>query len=565
MLYRGHIGNGRKVSHIRGVVGLASCAVCCVSSLSAQVKTTQTALEEARAELATGEIPGQASEPFYIEKLEAEQREKIAQELAKRQVEREKNSEISGEQVLNLEDLLTGIGNVGGKQKPPVAQIVKLGEGKQKGPKFNEVTKSKDTPFEVYGGTAKARSNVASVAEGVYRGLISSLKEEVNKASGTPIQLILEGDPLKKIPKIDAKGRRLSPYRRAFGNKASGGFYLSLKINQSLDITYNSLRSAIAEMILLERSLSAKKALGEQDRMVLHAWVVDGLLEMADWKAKRSRRMHYEELALNTKHYKLEQLLGVKRAEVERMDAISYRTYRAAAGAMVMALFEQKGGLKGIKSLLSELSFFEGDMRNLLKRHFPEMNKGGKGERIAWLIQLNTMAMAPLSERYSILETEVKLSEVLRLRVLDEDGVQQVFAMEDLEAFLKMEPERRKAAVNLASKRLVQLQFRCYPLYESMLSSYATHLNALSAEPTEKQVELLTREIENKADERSLIRSAAIRARDYMDWYVIQHAYSVEGDYSKFDKLEKELEKEWRLKKPSRLDTYLDRLDAFYE
>ena len=142
MLYRGHIGNGRKVSHIRGVVVLASCAVCCFSSLSAQVKTTQTALEEARAELATGEIPGQASEPFYIEKLEAEQREKIAQELAKRQVEREKNSEISGEQVLNLEDLLTGIGNVGGKQKPPVAQIVKLGEGKQNGPKFNEDSKS---------------------------------------------------------------------------------------------------------------------------------------------------------------------------------------------------------------------------------------------------------------------------------------------------------------------------------------------------------------------------------------------------------------------------------------
>jgi len=251
-------------------------------------------------------------------------------------------------------------------------------------------------------------------------------------------------------------------------------------------------------------------------------------------------------------------MLDVSRVEITKLDAASYRSYRAASGAMVMTMLKQPGGLDSMQKMLEELSFFDGDMSNLLKRHFSEMNKGVEGERIAWLLQLNTMALKPVTESFSIIETERELSELLLFRVFDEDEVEQVYALQEFEKLMKLGEETRKVVISGAMLRLTRLQNRCFPIYRPMLFQYATILNSLSQGET-KGVENIIR---NLGNERALKRQAAIRARDYMDWYVLNHSDQLQGNYQSFNIIKNGLLQQNQEKDV--MDTYLDKMDAFF-
>ena len=58
------------------------------------------------------------------------------------------------------------------------------------------------------------------------------------------------------------------------------------------------------------------------------------------------------------------------------MDPISKAAFQTSSGALVMSLLEQEGGQESMRSMLSELSTFEGDEVALLRKHFPGMNLG---------------------------------------------------------------------------------------------------------------------------------------------------------------------------------------------
>ncbi len=416
--------------------------------------------------------------------------------------------------------------------------------------KLPGVTLSVTKAFELYGGDAASRSQLVIVAESVFAELHMELKGDELHEIKSPIQVELVGDPRKK-----SEG---PAFVRRFGTLATGERYLRLGIHLERKFDQQSLRTAFAEMIILERCLSVQKSLPDDLKLVVHPWLVDGLLEVMDWRAKRSERRDYASLSKNPKLFDLARLLEVQRQELEKMDAASVNSYRAASGAMVMALLNHPDGLEKMRDMLEELSLFQGDIRNLLKRYFPEVNKGKNGLRVAWLLQLNEMSMAPLTDSLTILETEKRIDEALEFRYLNDEGVQQVLGITDFEALAKVDDLKRRSAVALASKKLVQLNYRCFPLYRPMLFRYGTILNALSQGATKGVGEA----IHVIAQERGLQEQAALRARDYLDWFSIDTASSVAGDFKGFDKLNSV--KGAAPGQNKTMGGYLDRLEKLY-
>ena len=206
---------------------------------------------------------------------------------------------------------------------------------------------------------------------------------------------------------------------------------------------------------------------------------------------------------------------------------------------------------------LNEISFFEGETSNILKRHFPQVNRGKHGIRIAWLLQLAEMSMKPLSDSMGMIETEERLADVTVLRVNDEEGNIQLISLTDTDAIKALDEEVRKEAIIAASKKLVQLDQRCFPIYRPMLYSYGLVFNGIS----QGEIDSVTPMIKNLAEDRTLRKNAALRARDYMDWYMLQSADEVVGKFS--EKPKANSTKPFGQKLPT--ERYLDLLESVYE
>ena len=73
----------------------------------------------------------------------------------------------------------------------------------------------------------------------------------------------------------------------------------------------------------------------------------------------------YQALFEKNELYPVDSILQVRRRN--DMDPISKAAFQTSSGALVMSLLEQEGGQESMRSMLSELSTFEGDEVALLR------------------------------------------------------------------------------------------------------------------------------------------------------------------------------------------------------
>jgi hypothetical protein len=294
---------------------------------------------------------------------------------------------------------------------------------------------------------------------------------------------------------------------------------------------------------------------GGNQKLNSHPWLVDGLLEVADWRQRRADLQQYELLAKMPKLFELDRIFDMTREQIAELDKASFRSYRAACGSFVLALLNQKKGAEHFKKLLNEAALFHGDDRNLLKQHFPDLNKGKHGVRVAWLLQLAQMGVAKMTDILTILETEKMLNLALEFRLMEKDGALLSYSLEDFEKLANLEESSRRLLFSSTAAKLVQLENRCFPLYKEILYSYGTVINALSHGSVKGVAPVVSR----LAEERKLMLDAAERARDYLDWYTIQNASDVKADFSALKMSPVPVAKNRDV-----LGKYLDLIDSFY-
>lgn len=370
--------------------------------------------------------------------------------------------------------------------------------------------------FRVIGRYPKLRSEVSSLAGKILKQFRDQLDEKDEKLK-IPIDIVLAGD-------INKKGVG-SPYRKTFGTKPSGEYYVELAVDISR-LKGPELRRAIMEVISYSYALSSADVVADDATLVPHLWFIDGMIEMMAWKNDASPSKQYLLLQKNPKLFDLDEIFTVTEDKYKNFDLGTQRSYRAASGAFIMALLDQENGASNVESMLNNLAMFQGDTENLLKQHFPDLSKGKNGTRVAWLLQLAAMSVPKLSEVMTMIESEKALEKALQFRYLNEEGLQQSLGIDAFEAILELEEQERRRVILPVSRQLNHLNNRCFPFYKEILAGYGNVLSALS-KGEKKGVASIVAGLKN---ERELQLRAATQARDFMDLYEIQTTQKLKVD-----------------------------------
>ncbi len=428
----------------------------------------------------------------------------------------------------------------------PRAQIVE-----DLGPKFDEdgMAKSSSGQFFVNGGDASQRGIAANLAEEVKDELKRLL--ESNDDWSVPVHVELRGRKGDEVP-LRATAIRVT------GNDS--GYRVHVLVNLSLGLKPGPLRRAIYSGLVYSNGLEDQTPSKDQLSLSVAPWIVEGLMEASAWRMKQADRKLYDALFRHGGVYGLDNLLETSEADFEQVDAASRAAFRVSAGALVMALLEQPNGKEGFRDLLNEVALFQGEMPALLRRHFPDLNLSESSMAKWWALELANKGMAPLTDAYSIQQTEKLLEGALKLRYQDGDGVLQEIGLEQWEQIEELGEGQRAESVRIAQDDLLRLSYRCFPSYRPLLSEYQEVLNQIAQGKTGDIGTTLV-----ELDEvRQLMVGKMGRARDFLDYFEITRARETSGAFEDYLRLKERLKTRPQRKKDA-MSSYLDRLAPLFQ
>lgn len=226
-----------------------------------------------------------------------------------------------------------------------------------------------------------------------------------------------------------------------------------------------------------------------------------------------------------------------------------------------MALLEQPSGPEGFQAFLSEAAQFGGDMPVLLRKHFPGLSLSQKSLEKWWALQMANQSRNSLHEVMTITDTENALSQALKLRFRNEEGIAQDKDLTAWRELTALEAGARASGVRHAEEALVRLSYRCFPSYRPLLNEYQKILIALIQPQKNFDIAAKISELE---EARLLMAQRGKRAVDYMDWFEITRARETTGVFDDYMKLKRRLDQGIK-QNEDHVSRYLERIDKIYQ
>ena len=388
-------------------------------------------------------------------------------------------------------------------QHPAAAPAGTEGQSVKRQP-FTSVSASKQ--FHVTGMDSLLAGAIATRADSIRTALVKILKQPDEWKNNIIIRLV--GEPGSPVPANPIRMQTV-----IVGNTLSYNIFIHL----GRGINQDRLRHAIVSTLLYEMMLRTVDPEGLPDEVTLPPWLIAGLEQAVLWHTNEADRAMYSTLFQQSGIMTPEEILNCPEPEKE-LDATSYAAYQTSCGALVLCLLNQENGPEGMKQLLDQAILGNDDPRNLIKRHFPQLNLTPSSLHKWWTLQLSRMATPPLTETLTITETERHLQEALTLVKYDPDTRTTVtFPLDNLDQANSLTDLNRQ--LSNISGSLLNLSRRSFPAYRPVIVEYAKlvalmqtgKINGREAAPKIGQL----REI------RELSMKTARRVRDYMDWYEI--------------------------------------------
>jgi len=434
----------------------------------------------------------------------------------------------------------------GGEEVPRAAQVVEVPV--IPGNAVEEII-SRSMQFRILGGESLVRGTVALLAE--------QTKDELLWLTGekdgwkVPISIRLHGKPGDPLPLRTVNMRLLE----VDGQKA-----LKMDLHLSRGIERERFKRAVTAALLYERTLLAGLDDTAGQPLLVPPWVTDGLREATAWRLNESDRRLYKALFRHGGLFKLDEMFAATDQAFEDMDGATRAAFRVSCGALVMALLEQPQGKEGFRAFLSEVAAYQGEIPGLLRRHFPELNLSETSLAKWWTLQLAAKGgLNPLTDIFSIQQTDAALVEALRLNFRSPDGIIQQKELGAWPEVSALNEQERIAAVRQAQDSLVRLSYRCFPSYRPLLVEYQLVLDSIAKSKT-KDVAKRLADLETT---RTTMISRATRARDYLDWFEITRARETSGAFDDYQRLKERL-KENPHQRQDALSAYLDRMDRIF-
>ncbi len=344
-------------------------------------------------------------------------------------------------------------------------------------------------------------------------------------------------------------------------DQVQGQYQLKLHVHLAKGVDHKLLRYHLMELLLYDRGLGAGQFVEKGERVLVKPWLITGLLEALDIKAGRADKRIYQAELPYFGILPLQQVFDSSEKSWLEMDGRKPLAFRAISGAMTNALLRQPGGRPSMSAYLAEVATFKGETENLMRKHFPGMNKS-RNSLGKWVnLEMLELGTARMTQVYSIVETDKRLDSVLKLRYRGEKGAAMAVDIDGYADVIKLKPAERYEAAAGARAELERLSYRCFPIYRPLIGEYEMLLREIVS-GKDKDIKVRLTKL---TDVRLKMLGSGRRVRDYLDWYYITQSSEVTGDYQKYRALTNALEEE-RLRPRTGDDTqrYLDDVQRIY-
>ena len=371
-------------------------------------------------------------------------------------------------------------------------------------PDVDEHVISHSKLFSVSGGDSLRMGAIASRADDLYSQVCKLLQLEKNHKHLISIRLLGKS--------TDAPSLR--PIRTRI-NIIDGHPNFQVRIYPGGGIDLDRMDKAIITMILYEHVLRDLDPGAYPEHIGLPGWLIAGMQQAVLWKSGRAERRIYQELFNRSEMLSPQEMISIE--QPEKLDAASRQVYEVSCGVMLMSLIDREGGLEQLKNLLDNAATADATPVETITEHFHELGVDSSLLNKWWAIELANLALPRATESMAPLETEKMLQEALTIMYFDpETEVPRPVSLDDAYALTEL-PNWQKL-VQPAIARLVSLSYTCFPGYRPIITEYCKVITQLTngAHPDEVQNNLGPLQ-----ELRQAYYSAAIRGRDYLDWFEI--------------------------------------------
>ncbi len=360
--------------------------------------------------------------------------------------------------------------------------------------------------FSVSGGDSLRMGAIASRADDVFKRVCNLLTFDTTWKHSISIRLLGQhSDP-----------PRLNPIRmrvRIIGGQPN----FQIRIYPGGGIDLQKLDGAVIAMVLYERALRELEADAYPDNIRLPEWLVTGIQQAVLWKNGQIDRDLYRNLFERAEMLPPEEIISIENPH--QLDATTRQVYDVSCGVLVMSLLSSPGGPIQLKALITEGALDEGTPREMITRYFHELGVDESMLDKWWALELAALALPKASEALTPLESEEQLCEALSLVYFDDElGIVRTVSLDNVYRLREL-PDWQKS-LKPCVERLVGLSATCFPGYRPIVIEYSRVLGDLlsGADPDKLQ------EVLGPLNElRRAYVAAAVRGRDYLDWYEITH------------------------------------------
>lgn len=376
---------------------------------------------------------------------------------------------------------------------------------------------SKSRQFVVYGRDSLVVGAVATKADEIRSALLAFL--DLPTTWKHQVTLVLTGDP--------AAPAAANPIRTRI-NVIDGTPGYEIRVHVGGGINLEKLHTAVVTMLLYERALRNTDSDAFPEEVGLPPWLAIGIDQALLWRAGKIDRHLYQSLFERSEMLSPEQILGYKTPE--KLDASTRSVYDASCGVLILCLANQPGGKDALIRLLDQAIFAEGTGEEMIARHFPSFGLTSNALNKWWALQLASLASATPTECYTPAETERRLVEALTFMYYNAEARTPIpVSLDDVEQVTAI-PDWKNQSRRVLDQ-LVHLNIRCFPGYRPIITEYCRIIASLQhGLPPEEAIQLIGPLIEL----RESYTAAALRARDYLDWYEITYLGGRSGSFNSY-------------------------------
>ncbi len=292
---------------------------------------------------------------------------------------------------------------------------------------------------------------------------------------------------------------------------------LTLFIQAGGGVDVEELTKQIISISLYEYALRDVNVEAIEGSITIPHWLLTGIQQAVLLRNDKIDRDIYQQLFDRAEMLSPEQIISNKKPW--ELDAASRQVYETSCGVLILGLLSQNGGDVRVRDMLRESMLQEGDLLSILQQHFHEVGLSANALAKWWALELANLAVPKTTETMTPLETEERLVDALRITAMNtEEGVPEQISLDDAYRIVQMDDW--KTQLLPIPHALSAMSVRCFPTYRPFILEYIRAINLLLKNGDPDEVQNIIGPIREL---REAYVIAAIRVRDYLDWYEITH------------------------------------------